>query len=110
MSDLQQLNSLPNVNLIYVGQRLLISQNGAALEEGAAQPPAPPPPPVAAKRIVFDKSEQRAYVYENGNLLWTFVVSTGMPGSETWNGTFAVNSGAGSVSGAGGKPSRVPRP
>lgn len=89
VSDLQQLNNLPNANLIYVGQRLLISQNGAAL---GAQPPAPPPAPVAAKRIVVDKSEQRAYVYENGNLLWTFVVSTGMPGSETWNGTFNIRS------------------
>jgi lipoprotein-anchoring transpeptidase ErfK/SrfK len=47
---------------------------------------------VAAKRIVVDKSEQRAYVYENGALLWTFVVSTGMPGSETWSGTFHVRS------------------
>lgn len=89
VSDLQQRNNLPNANLIYVGQRLLVSQNGAAL---GAQPPAPPPAPVAAKRIVVDKSEQRAYVYENGSLLWTFVVSTGMPGSETWNGTFAVRS------------------
>ncbi|NLF65172.1 MAG: LysM peptidoglycan-binding domain-containing protein, partial [Chloroflexi bacterium] len=89
VADLQQLNNLPNANLIYVGQRLLISQNGAALGE---QPAPPPPAPVAAKRIVVDKSEQRAYVYENGNLLWTFVVSTGMPGSETWSGTFAVRS------------------
>lgn len=92
VSDLQQLNNLTNANLIYVGQRLLISQNGAALEGATATPPPPPPAPVAAKRIVVDKSEQRAYVYENGALLWTFVVSTGMPGSETWNGAFHVRS------------------
>ena len=35
-------------------------------------------------------SEQRAYVYQGEQLLWTFVVSTGLPGSETWTGTFHV--------------------
>lgn len=88
--DLQQANNLVNVNVIFPGQRLRIPANGAAL---ASSTPAPPPPaPVVAKRIVVDKSEQRAYVYQNGELLWTFVVSTGMPGSETWTGTFHVRS------------------
>jgi LysM repeat protein len=90
IQDLQHANSLPNVNVIFPGQRLRIPANGAAL---AGATPAPPPPaPVAAKRIVVDKSEQRAYVYQSGELLWTFVVSTGMPGSDTWNGTFQVRS------------------
>jgi lipoprotein-anchoring transpeptidase ErfK/SrfK len=39
---------------------------------------------------VVDLSDQRTYVYENGALLWTFVVSTGMPGSETWQGNFQI--------------------
>lgn len=97
VSDLQIANSLTNSNLIYVGQRLLIPANGAAIAGSAPPGSAPPgsaplPAPVAAKRIVVDKSEQRAYVYQDGELRWSFVVSTGMPGSETWNGTFAVRS------------------
>ena len=44
------------------------------------------------KQIVVDKSDQRAYVYENGQMRWTFIVSTGMPGSETWEGTFHIRS------------------
>jgi LysM repeat protein len=92
VSDLQQLNSLPNANVIYVGQRLQIPLNGAELAGGASAPVSPPPAPVAARRVVVDKSEQRAYVYQNGELLWTFVVSTGMPGSETWSGTFQIRS------------------
>jgi LysM repeat protein len=92
VNDLQQANSLPNANIIFVGQRLLIPVNGAAIAGDAAAPPSPPPAAVAAKRIVVDKSEQRAYVYQNGEVLWTFVISTGMPGSETWSGTFQVRS------------------
>jgi LysM repeat protein len=92
VGDLQQVNALPNGNFIFVGQRLLIPANGSTLAGSTPAPAAPPPAPVAEKRIVVDKSEQRAYVYQNGELLWTFVVSTGMPGSETWNGTFTVRS------------------
>ncbi|MDT8307858.1 MAG: LysM peptidoglycan-binding domain-containing protein [Anaerolineae bacterium] len=92
VSDLQQANVLPNSNLIFPGQRLLIPANGAAIAGSTPATEPVPAPPVAAKRIVVHKSEQRAYVYQNGELLWTFVVSTGMPGSETWSGTFAVRS------------------
>jgi LysM repeat protein len=91
VNDLQSANGLANANVIFVGQRLRIPANGAAIA-GSVPAPVAPPAPVAAKRIVVDKSDQRAYLYQDGELLWTFVVSTGMPGSETWNGTFQVRS------------------
>jgi LysM repeat protein len=83
-AEIVRLNRLGNPNLIFTGQRLQIAGNGDTAGGEPAQP--------ASKRIVVDKSDQRAYVYEGGELLWTFVVSTGMPGSDTWEGTFAVRS------------------
>ena len=40
--------------------------------------------------ILVDISEQRMYVYENGRLLWNWVVSTGEPGRDTATGHFRV--------------------
>lgn len=84
-TDILRLNGLTNPHLIFAGQRLQVAGTPDAAGVEAVVVP-------ARKQIVVDKSQQRAYVYENGNLLWTFVVSTGMPGSETWEGTFAVRS------------------
>lgn len=80
-----QLNQLANPNLIFAGQRLQIAGAATGLVAEPAQT-------ATTKRITVDRSDQRAYVYEGNELLWTFVVSTGMPGSETWDGTFAVRS------------------
>lgn len=84
-AELVRDNGLGNANLIFAGQRLVVHgepDEGAVVEEQTG----------GGKRIVVDKSEQRAYVYEGETLRWTFVVSTGMPGSDTWEGTFAVRS------------------
>ena len=40
--------------------------------------------------VVVDLSEQRMYVYQNGQLLWNWVVSTGRPGQETAVGNYKV--------------------
>ena len=42
------------------------------------------------KRIVIDLSAQRMYVYQNGQLLWNWVVSTGRPGQATAVGHYKV--------------------
>ncbi|MCQ3973448.1 MAG: hypothetical protein DPW09_08395 [Anaerolineae bacterium] len=57
-------------------------------------PPTPTPAsePVLKKRIVVDISDQRAYVYENNELIHEFIVSTGEPGSDTAIGEFEVQS------------------
>jgi LysM repeat protein len=83
VAELASANGLANPSLIYAGQILILP--GAA---GAAPPPAPGP--AADKRILIDISEQRMYVYQDGALLWSFVVSTGLPGLDTWPGTYSV--------------------
>jgi lipoprotein-anchoring transpeptidase ErfK/SrfK len=77
-----QANGLSNPNYIYVGQRLRIPGSGASS-------PAPAPSG-GAKRIVVDLSEQRMYVYQGGQLLWVWVVSTGRPGQDTAVGHYSV--------------------
>ncbi|MGQ9502005.1 MAG: L,D-transpeptidase family protein [Anaerolineae bacterium] len=53
-------------------------------------PTATPTPSPEAQLILVDISEQRMYVYENGRLLWNWVVSTGEPGKDTATGHFRV--------------------
>ena len=80
---LMQANNLYS-SVIYVGQRLVIPGAGSsgAASSGAATG--------GGKRIVVDLSEQRMYVYQNGQLLWNWVVSTGRPGQETAVGHYKV--------------------
>jgi LysM repeat protein len=79
-----QANSLANPSLIHVGLTLTIPAADALAPAPAAAPAG------TAKSIVVDVSEQRAYIYENGLLRWTFVVSTGMPPTETLRGHFYI--------------------
>lgn len=79
---LAQVNSISNPSLLYVGQTLTIPAPGALSSSGPAS--------ASQKAIVVDVSDQRAYVYEGGQLLWTFVVSTGIPGADTFRGNFQI--------------------
>jgi LysM repeat protein len=76
-------NGLANPNYIYPGQRLRIPAGGSAAAPAA-------PAAGGAKRIVVDLSEQRMYVYQNGQLLWNWVISSGKPGQDTKVGHFKV--------------------
>lgn len=51
-----------------------------------------PYPVIPDKRIVVSISQQRAWIYENGNLKWEWPVSTGIPSSPTWPGIYQVQS------------------
>ena len=75
-------NGLTNPNYISPGQKLRIPAGGSA--------PAPAPASGGGKRIVVDLSDQRMYVYQNGQLLWNWVVSTGRPGQATAVGHYKV--------------------
>ncbi|MCU0519191.1 MAG: L,D-transpeptidase family protein [Anaerolineae bacterium] len=46
--------------------------------------------PVIGKKIIVSLAEQRTRVYENGQLLWDWPVSTGIKDSPTHAGTFQV--------------------
>lgn len=74
-------NGLANPNYIYPGQVLRIPSGGGAVA---------PPAGGTGKRIVVDLSDQRMYVYQNGQLLWNWVVSTGRPGQTTAVGHWKV--------------------
>jgi LysM repeat protein len=76
-------NSLSNPNYIYPGQQLRIPAAGSV---------AGPTGPASGggQRIVVDLSDQRMFVYQDGQLLWNWVVSTGRPGQETVVGHFKV--------------------
>jgi LysM repeat protein len=82
-AQLAAANNIANPSRIYVGQTLTIPAPGAA-------PAAAPAPSDAARSVLVDISEQRMYVYENGALINTFVVSTGEPGRETAPGSYSV--------------------
>jgi LysM repeat protein len=79
-------NSLSNPSLIYAGQTLTIPGS-----DGSLPTPGPAPAPGGSgQRILVDISEQRMYVYQDGGLVWNFIVSTGEPGRDTRPGNFSV--------------------
>ncbi len=78
---LAQVNNISNPALLYAGQILTIPTEGALADGSVVE---------TNKRIVVDISEQRTYVYEGDQLLWTYVVSTGLPGTDTWRGEFKI--------------------
>jgi LysM repeat protein len=80
-----QVNNISNPSLLYGGQVLTIPA-ASALSPTAASPA----PASADREIIVDVSEQRAYVYQNDQLLWVFVISTGIPGRETARGSFQI--------------------
>ncbi len=61
------------------------------------QPSATPTPDPARQRIEVDISEQRMYVYQDDQLIWDWVCSTGEPGKDTAPGTYAVRSKIGTA-------------
>ncbi len=74
-------NGLANANLIYPGQQLRVPAAGRAQQAAPAG---------AGKRIVVDLSAQQMAVYQDGQLLWSWTVSTGRPGQETAVGHYRV--------------------
>ncbi len=51
-------------------------------------PEAPPPTTMLDKEILIDLSQQALYAYKNGNLLRSFVISSGLPATPTVLGTY----------------------
>lgn len=76
-TSLARLNGIANPSLIYTGQVLQLS--------GTA-----PAPSGGGKRIVVDLSEQHLYAYEGGQLVYSFVASSGAAPYYTRTGQFSV--------------------
>ncbi len=72
----------PGIDLdwLYVGQELTIPSEDVLK----------PYPPVPGKQIVISIAEQRLRVYENGQVLYDWPVSTGIASSPTYTGEFQV--------------------
>jgi lipoprotein-anchoring transpeptidase ErfK/SrfK len=88
MSTIAQLNGISDANLIYPGQELII--DGATL-----LPPADygqPPADSTGKMILVELSLQRISAYQDGELLRQVIVSTGLPGTPTVQGDYAIYS------------------
>jgi LysM repeat protein len=79
-SAIARANGLANMGYIYAGQQLAIPDGGGGATATTS----------GGKRIVIDLSDQRMYVYQNGQLMWNWVVSTGRPGQSTVTGSFKV--------------------
>jgi lipoprotein-anchoring transpeptidase ErfK/SrfK len=87
MQDIVQLNDLSNPDLLYVGQELTIP--AAGMYE-PTQADAPAAPTTVGKSIVVSTQKQRIYAYENGQLVHSYLVSTGLPDSPTVLGDFKI--------------------
>lgn len=83
--QLAAANNLANPDRIYYGQ-VLIVPGGAAASSGEGVPVSAP----VSKRVVVDISEQHMVVYENGNVIWSWVTSTGERGRDTAPGNYSV--------------------
>jgi LysM repeat protein len=98
-SQLIALNNITNPNQIMVGQSLIIpyvgdAPNGAAAQNVSAQTPpniVPAPPTLLeGKQVVVDLSDQMVYAYQDGALLRSVLVSTGLPATPTVQGDYRV--------------------
>ncbi|MBP6472271.1 MAG: L,D-transpeptidase family protein [Chloroflexi bacterium] len=77
---IQQAN--PGLGALSIGQTITIPSPDEML----------PLPVVENKRIVVSIAQQRAWVYENGALVWDWPVSTGIADSPTAPGIFQIQS------------------
>ncbi len=102
-------NNITNPDQIFAGQVLTIPGSTIISDLGIVDAPAQPvfaaPPPTlyVGKQVVVDLSDQMVYAYDNGVLLRTVVVSTGLPGTPTVLGDYNVyvKYGAQTMSGPG---------
>ena len=83
ISALVQANELHNPNLIHVGQSLRIPASGSSAAPASSVP-------ATRKLIEVNLSTQRMTVWENGQVKWYWVCSTGEPGRPTRPGRFSV--------------------
>jgi lipoprotein-anchoring transpeptidase ErfK/SrfK len=84
-------NGLNNVNRVYVGQRLVIpNRSGAPVPSALPPGSSTPPSSSVGKEIVVVLHEQRVYAYENGTLVRSTLVSTGVARYPTRVGQFRI--------------------
>ncbi|MFN8530482.1 MAG: L,D-transpeptidase family protein [Anaerolineae bacterium] len=85
LDDILQFNEIANPDLIYAGQELVIPAAGEYIPANV-----PPAPLAQGRSIVVSTGEQRIYAYENGQLVRTHLVSTGLADSPTVLGDYRI--------------------
>lgn len=88
-------NNITDPNQVFAGQTLLIPAlddgQGSYVQPDTFTPSAAPAPPLnTGKQIVVDVSDQRVYAYENGALVRSTLVSTGLSYYPTVLGDYKV--------------------
>jgi LysM repeat protein len=83
-------NNIPNPNLIYVGMVLKIPSEDYNPAAGPNPELIPASPDSAGKFILVVLHEQRVYIYQNGQMIRTVLVSTGVPAFPTVTGTYRI--------------------
>jgi len=98
-TTLAQINNILNPDTLYAGQVITIpgiDENGGIIDMGIISPLTPisadiPSPTITVGRqVVVDLSTQMTYAYEDGVLLYSSLVSTGLPATPTVIGDFQV--------------------
>ncbi len=96
-TSIARANNIYDPNTVFAGQRLIIP--GAANPGGDPASAtynldyafaAPPAPTGVGREILVDLSDSRVYAYENGQLVRSVLVSTGLPATPTVQGDFTV--------------------
>ncbi len=87
ISEIASLNSITNPDLLYIGQELLIPVAGEYVPSAAE---APAPSTTVGKALVVSVGTQRIYAYENGALVNSHLVSTGLPKTPTVLGDYSI--------------------
>ena len=87
VESIVSMNGIENPDLLWVGQELVIP---AASEYVPTADEAPAPPTTTGKAIVVSVDTQRIYAYENGELVRSHLVSTGLPKTPTVLGDYSV--------------------
>lgn len=104
--DIAQANNIANVNLVYAGQVLVIPgvaatsspaarQAGTRAEDlGILSAPAnamvPTPTVTNGKQIIVVLRDQMVYAFENGELVYSVLASTGLPATPTVQGDYRI--------------------
>lgn len=91
-SVLAQANGIIDPNRVIPGQHLNIPGAGTVVQQGAVYTAVNAPAPTISdgKQIVVHLSAQQIHAYENGQLVRTVTVSTGLPGTPTVQGDYTI--------------------
>ena len=84
IEDIAALNGITDPDFIYPGEELTIPAAGVYV------PPAPPAPTSVGRSIVVSTENQRIYAYQDGQMVRTHLVSTGLPDTPTVKGDFKI--------------------